>query len=371
MESAAERLRKRIAAEGPLPFADFMAEALYGESGYYRRPELPIGPSGDFVTGSSWSPLFAGTTARMVRRLDEALGAAADVLEVGPGNGDHLRWLVGRLAGGPERRIYACDRVARALPEGVTGLVAPDDASPLRGLIFSYELFDALPVHRVIGRENQSVGELRVAVGEEGDFRWTVGELSDPRLEEWLARRGVRLGAGQIGDLSLDWEPLYRRLAAALGEGLLVTCDYGFETAALYDPRVRRFGTLACYRGHRVHRDALRSAGDQDLTAHVDLAALREAGEGEGLVTVGLLRQAPYLLAAGIFEELAADPGAAQEARRLLDGEGMGEEIRVLVQARGIEGRSDWIRNFEQLFKWPEKGPEKVRGNSSHSPSFQ
>jgi hypothetical protein len=43
------------------------------------------------------------------------------------------------------------------------------------------------------------------------------------------------------------------------------------------------------------------------------------------------------LVAAGIFDEIAATgaPASAQ-ARMLLDGEGMGEEIRVLIQSRDL-----------------------------------
>ena len=351
--SVEERLRQRIEAEGPLPFAVVMEAALYGEGGYYARDELAIGPQGDFVTGSSWSPLFGRTTARLLRRLDRALGGVADLLEVGPGTGAHLR-AVAEAGEGMPRRLLACDRQRRLFPEAPEGVIAierPEEAGPLRGLVFSYELFDALPVHRLIGREKRGVEELRVAISPAGELAWEAGAVSDERLVEWLERRGIALQPGQIADLSLEWEPLYRRLASTLQEGLLVTCDYGFETAALFDPRVRRAGTLACYREQRVHRDALRELGSQDLTAHVDFAALREAGEAEGLVTVGFLRQAPYLVATGIFEDLAAQPDLAPAAQRLLDGEGMGEEIRVLVQARGQEGREAWIRNFEQLFK--------------------
>jgi hypothetical protein len=51
-------------------------------------------------------------------------------------------------------------------------------------------------------------------------------------------------------------------------------------------------------------------------------------------------RQAPWLVAAGIFDEIEATgaPASAQ-ARMLLDGEGMGEEIRVLVQSVGVDAR--------------------------------
>jgi SAM-dependent MidA family methyltransferase len=284
-----------------------------------------------------------------LRRLDAALGIPADLLEVGPGTGAHLRAVV--AATGGSRRIVACDRVRRAWPAGVEAVDSPEDAGRLRGMVFSYELFDALPIHRLVGRRGERVEELRVAISAAGGLAWEPGPVSDARLTEWLAERAVVLEPGQVADISLEWVPLYRRLAAALEEGLLVTCDYGFETAALFDRRVRRAGTLACYRGQRVHRDALRDLGEQDLTAHVDFTALREAGEAAGLTTVAFLRQAPYLAAAGMFDELALTPELSGDAQRLLDGEGMGEAIRVLVQARAARGRADWIRIFEQLFK--------------------
>jgi hypothetical protein len=44
-----------------------------------------------------------------------------------------------------------------------------------------------------------------------------------------------------------------------------------------------------------------------------------------------------WLTACGLFEEIqGADGATRREAMALLDGEGMGEEIRVLVQAKGI-----------------------------------
>ena len=57
------------------------------------------------------------------------------------------------------------------------------------------------------------------------------------------------------GRKSLEGGRLKQYLARRLGRGLLVTCDYGFERAKLLDARVRRHGTLACYRSQRVHRD--------------------------------------------------------------------------------------------------------------------
>lgn len=324
MPTPADRLRNRIRAEGPIPFAAFMEEALYGEGGYYRREDVPIGEAGDYVTGSSFSPLFGRATARLLRRLDRALGRPADFFEAAYGTGVHLASIDG------ERRVLAWDRIARTLPPGAERIERLEDVGRIEGLIFSYELFDALPVHRLIG-----AGELWV--GLEGDgFTWREGELSDPALPDLLG--GAVLQPGQIADLAPGWVPLYAELARRLGRGLLVTCDYGFERERLLDVRIRQHGTLACYTRQRVHRNPFVLVGEQDLTAHVDFTALRQAGEKEGLTTVAFTRQALWLTACGLFEDLqSAGPEARQEAMALLDGEGMGEDIRVLVQARGLE----------------------------------
>jgi SAM-dependent MidA family methyltransferase len=188
----------------------------------------------------------------------------------------------------------------------------------------------------LIGREG-GVGELWVDLDGEG-FTWREGELSDPALPDLLS--GTVLQPGQIADLAPGWVPLYTELARRLQRGLLVTCDYGFERERLLDVRIRQHGTLACYSRQRVHRNPFVLVGEQDLTAHVDFTALREAGEKAGLTTVALTRQALWLTACGLFEDLQdADPEARQEAMALLDGEGMGQDIRVLVQSRDLEAR--------------------------------
>ncbi len=336
-----ERLRERIRAAGPIPFTAFMEEALYGEGGYYRRLELPIGEAGDFVTGSSLSPLFGRATGRLLERLDGALGKTAELFEAGYGNGAHLAAVLDFLGGDSAgRRLRGWDRVARAVPEGVERVAGLEEIGEgeVEGVIFSYELFDALPVHRLVGRAGGGLGELWVDLDSEGRFRWREGELSEPSLADLLRDPDMALAHGQIADVAPGWAPLYAALARRLGRGLLVTCDYGYPRPQLLDARVRQHGTLACYRRQTVHRNPFEDVGAQDLTAHVDFTALIQAGEEEGLTTVALTRQALWLAACGLFDDLGEGAGAdvRQEAMALLDGEGMGEEIRVLVQARGV-----------------------------------
>jgi SAM-dependent MidA family methyltransferase len=336
--AVALRLAERIRRDGPLSFAAVMEDALYGEGGYYTRDPPAIGMDGDYVTGSSLSPLFGRATARVVERVAAALGTPADYVEIGYGGAEHLDTVATSLSGPRAGRLLAWDRVARWTPPGVRRLSALAELRELavEGVVFSYELFDAVPVHRLIGRVDGGIGELLVDWREDQGFFYVESDLSSDSLHDLLD--GHALEPGQIADLAPSWRPLYRELARGLRRGLLITCDYGYERSLLLDARVRRHGTIACYSHHRVDRDALSNLGAKDLTAHVDFTALRETGEAEGLTTVAWTRQAPWLVAAGIFDEIAATgaPASAQ-ARMLLDGEGMGEEIRVLIQSVGLE----------------------------------
>ena len=88
--SITERLRERIAHEGPISFRDFMAAALYDpQEGYYARGAA-IGERGDFVTSPYVSPAFARAIARRFASDAQALEGPLDFVDVGAGEGKFL-----------------------------------------------------------------------------------------------------------------------------------------------------------------------------------------------------------------------------------------------------------------------------------------
>src|SRR5678816_1677551 len=87
----------------------------------------------------------------------------------------------------------------------------------------------------------------------EGSLDWGEHEAPAP-YEDYFAARGIELAEGQFADITPEWELYYEDLSRFLSGGLIVTIDYGFAQEKLFHSRIRRFGTAASYRGHRVHR---------------------------------------------------------------------------------------------------------------------
>ena len=345
MPSLAERLALRISRDGPISFAEFMDAALYDpEAGYYARL-APIGERGDFSTAPSISPAFAAVIAREFRREAEAFEGAVDFVEAGAGDGQFLEDFAAALhAQSPSFaarvRLTAVETSARArerlrarpfdaAPRVLEGAERLDTGS-VSGWIFSNELFDALPVVCLEGSP-AGLQELCVAL-ENGRFGWARRAAPETWIRH-LASFGIVLEHGQRGEIAPRAAPLYRQLARALGRGSLVTFDYGHRASVLYHPLARRGGTLAVHSRGRRGGDPLGAPGDVDLTAHVNWDELARAGEAEGLRTAGIFRQGAYLARGGLLE-FAQNDAEKWRAFRLIDPEGMGEELSALRQIR-------------------------------------
>ncbi len=362
------RITTLIEHTGPLTFARFMELALYDEEhGYYmtgghrsRSASSPIGlEGGDFFTAPCLSPLLARCLVRQLVEIDEHLGhpAVFHLVEMGPGDGtlfrDMLRECEEQQAGLLSR--LACVLVERSpalrdrqrdmlsawtTPEGRIEWV--DDVShlpdgSLTGLLFSNELVDAFPVHR-IRMERDGLRELYVTRRND-EFVEIAGEPSTPALSSFLDDLGVALPDGFTTEINLDAVQWMAQVARALARGVVLTIDYG-HTSRDYFSRERQHGTLMGYHRHTVSTNPYARVGEQDLTAHVNFSSLARAGERAGLTTTGLTNLMHFLMSLGIDELLRdcdQESAPVRAASQLLRHHGMGTTFKILVQHKGAD----------------------------------
>jgi SAM-dependent MidA family methyltransferase len=355
-----EILAERIRSGGPIGFAEFMRECLYHPAhGYYSRANARR--FGDYYTSVDVHPIFGRLLARQFSEMWKLLGSPHPFVVVEAGAG------VGRLAG------HILDFSARALPEFYAALdyfaverssarraehaarlvdhvaagrvSSADKISPTipAGCIFSNELLDALPAHRV-SIEHGALREVYVGF-ENGQFIEAPGKPSTPALERYFHEQGITLEEGQQAEVCLEACDWIESAGRALERGFVLTIDYGHEALALYDERHNR-GTLLAYRDHTVSEYLLDVPGEQDLTAHVNFTAVDLCGRRAGLLRTGLVTQSQFLVALGRENEFADlyEPGQTEMERlrarlllkNLIHPEGLGEKFQVLIQHKGI-----------------------------------
>jgi SAM-dependent MidA family methyltransferase len=359
----AERLRARIRHAGAISFRDWMEAALYDEQGgyYFRRDLKRWGRAGDYRTAPERSPLFAATFASYFAKIYEELGTPRNwtIFEAGAGAGDFALGLLQTL-----RRDYphvfsatcyvideasadARERASKRLTEFADRVEFRrlDEMSEAvnDGIVFSNELLDALPVHRVTAH-NGKLSELFVDLDEADGFVWTKREPSTPQLNDYLARFGVELSEGQIAEVNLEVEEWMRCAASVFKRGYLIIVDYGAEASDLYSAQQRHQGTLRAFYHHSFAEDVLSYPGEQDLTTTIDWTNIRRIGTELGLQAVCFERQDEFLLHAGLLDQLARMTAAASgetdalilntSVRELILPGGMSESFQVLVQKK-------------------------------------
>ena len=369
-----------------------MTLALYCPNcGYYEREEDIIGRRGDYYTNVSVGNLFGELLAfQFAEWLDEGTepsaggdgGAATEavrIVEAGAHHGgvakDVLGWMREHRPGLFERLEYWIvepsdrqrARQQRTLGEfrhkvcwarelaALTGQPGSMlHSAGVREVMFSNELLDAMPVHRLGWDAREQVWFEWGVTLEAGRFVWTrmtSGGLGDRSQSCGAASpiSGVHL---QIGNELLERLPdgfsievcpaaeeWWRMAAGALEGGKLLTIDYGVMAEELFVPE-RKGSTLRAYRRHQSSVDVLADPGEQDITAHVNFTAIRAAGESAGLTTEAFLTQAQFLtaIAARTWNDKGScgqwTPERTRQFHTLTHPEHLGRSFRVLVQSR-------------------------------------
>mgnify|MGYP001461242795 CR=1 FL=1 len=355
----------RISRQGRITFADFMAACLYEPGlGYYTSPGRKVGAEGDFYTSITVHAAFGRVIAREIAQMWRTMGtpAAFTLVECGAGNGrlacDIMDFLAERdpvmysglrlILVEQEPSLESAQREMLAAHSGRLSWLSPDEFASesftFSGCLYSNELIDALPTHRVV-MTSEGLKELYV-ICTDGEFAEDVGEPSTPDLEAYLKRVDVELHPGQQAEVNLNAPQWLASASRALQSGFILTIDYGYPAPDLYTPR-RKLGTLLCYYRHQIEENPFLRPGLQDITAHVDFTTLMKCGEELGLRNDWFGEQYRFLLSAGIIEEIEEierSPKAEEEKLRLrltlkkliVPGGGMGDTFKVLIQSRGV-----------------------------------
>ncbi|WP_448560797.1 class I SAM-dependent methyltransferase [Trichothermofontia sp.] len=393
-----EILKQEIAAspQQRLTFAEYMDCVLYHPQQGYYATHIQLGTQGDFVTAPHVTADFGELLAVQFVTLWQSLGQPDrfTLVEMGAGEGvlarDILRALhqqapacfaaldycIVEVSAYLRNRQHRTLQSLGSLADRVRWQCLEDlPEQGVTGCFFANELVDAFPVHRVMV-ENGQLQEIYVTIAPdskdgEPQLQEVIGDLSTPALRTYFDRLGINLLSGQypngyrteVSLAALDW---LAKVASRLQRGYVLTIDYGYPAARYYNPR-RPQGTLQCYYQQRHHDDPYVYLGHQDLTAHVDFTTLQIWGEAQGLTTIGLTQQGPYLMALGLGERLrtiANNPSyltghdlqtllsRRQALHDLINPLGMGS-FGVLLQAKGMGSTTTPVWPLRDLDRKP------------------
>ena len=341
-------------------FDEFMDEALYGASGFYVRGGRPATRGGDFATSPELGTLFARCIAGYLDRTWDELGRPDPfvVVEGGAGRGTLCRDVLAHVAACRNAvRYVMVERVAHQRDEaraaiGMSGISGesrvPDDsparigdadvpervvavsdlpAGPLVGVVLANELLDNLPF-RLLERSETGWQEVHVDRAEpatnvspldegHGTPEHDVARPTAGRVTEVLREAPADAAAmaeamapgaapGARVPLQLKAAVWVRRALRLLGQGRLLTFDYGVRRTAELAQRPQR-EWLRTYRSQRRGHDPLDAPGTADITCDV---AFDQLPPGATLST-----QAEWLAAAGI-DSMTADARALWQRKR-------------------------------------------------------
>jgi SAM-dependent MidA family methyltransferase len=218
----------------------------------------------------------------------------------------------------------------------------------VNGIIFSNELLDAFPIHRIGWDKGRGEWfEWGVENDAEG-FRWTRLRASSKEMTALIPMPGVERPTREFLEVLPDGFTIevapsagkwWQSAASALEKGYLLAIDYALLADEIWQPE-RLNGTARAYSHHHVSHDLLANPGEQDLTAHVDYSMLQRIGEEQGLQTAQLESQAQFLariVKNAIKRGIDANKllsGRARQFQTLTHPEFMGRPFRVLVQKR-------------------------------------
>ena len=278
MPSASSHIHAAIAAaNGAIPFSEFMSLALYGEDGFYSSTGR-AGRRGDFITSPEVGPLFGAVLARYIDSVWNKLGSPDNftIVEVGAGPGTLARSILAAapqcLASGSYMAVEISASQRDSHPEGVTSLAD----MPTRidnGVIIANELLDNLPFELWVYDDGWR--EAYITSAGEG-FNEVLMTKPVPTCLPSRAPLGsrapVQTAAGQWLNSAL----------ASLQHGKVLAIDYCTAlTAEVASMPWREW--LRTYALHNRGVHYLKNVGEQDITTQVLIDQLAQVKEPDAV----------------------------------------------------------------------------------------
>jgi NADH dehydrogenase [ubiquinone] 1 alpha subcomplex assembly factor 7 len=348
-----EHLKRRIAREGAIDIAEYMAECLgHPLYGYYRRGN-PVGRTGDFTTAPEISQMFGELIGLWCVETWMRMGSPAPFVlaEFGPGRGtlmaDALRAARVRTPFLAAMRLHLVEtnEPLRAAQNEALHAFNPvwhetsSTVPPGPIIAIGNEFLDALPV-RQFERTAQGWRE-RGIVWNEARAKLdiiTLARAPEPDIEPYLPTGAPGGAIAEASDRALAFvSELGNRLAREGGAALLI--DYGY---ALQPGAPREWtGSFQAVTRHG-YADPVMSPGLHDLTAHVDFGALARAARATGAIVHGPTTQGAFLAALGIHAradslmqraDARGRTGIAVALHRLIAGSAMGHLFKAMAIA--------------------------------------
>ncbi len=340
MTPLADVLLRRIALNGPISVADYMAECLlHPEHGYYSTRD-PFGASGDFTTAPEISQMFGELIGLCLAQtwLDQGKPAAFALAELGPGRGTLMVDILRATKGVPgfhdatNIHLIEASETLRAIQrqslseQTVIWLDSVTDLPEIPLFLVANEFFDALPI-RQFTRDTKGWREHQIA---ESDSTLQLG-LSNPAPISALDHRLNDTNPGDVVETCAPGAGIASSIASRIADhgGAAVIFDYG-DWRSLGD-------TLQALRHHKME-SPLAHPGDADITAQVDFEALAKAATGVAVTPLTpqgvLLEQLGITLRARqLAENLSGDALKSHIAahRRLTHMDEMGTLFKAIA----------------------------------------
>ncbi|SEO36353.1 SAM-dependent methyltransferase, MidA family [Salinihabitans flavidus] len=338
MTPLAQELVARVAAQGPLTVAEFMADCLlHPRYGYYATRD-PLGAKGDFTTAPEISQMFGEMLGLALAQawMDQGRPAPFTLAELGPGRGTLMADILRAARNVPGFHDAAALHLVEAseplrtqqrtlLGSTPTWHDSLDTLPDQPLFLVANEFFDALPTRQFL-REGAGWRE-RLIGAKDGQLAFGLGEVVP---QPALTHRMEDTHEGDLVEVCSAAVPIAMRIGAQIAArgGTAMIIDYG-DWSSLGD-------TLQALRGHRSE-SPLDNPGEADLTVHVDFEAIARAApcahsrltpQGVFLERLGITQRAQALSARLSGEALQSHVAAH---RRLTHPGEMGNLFKTLA----------------------------------------